>query len=135
MACVGSVTTIDFLSGEGTETNMAEATQTTVSRRSTRLFVKDQDSAEVGTAGIAYESRYGSSSDEKEKEKEKERPARETGPPSGNVDARLVPIVDLGIDLSGMFPTTAEDMGKQGMLSPHFLGTRPSTLFRFEFKD
>jgi hypothetical protein len=133
MDCVGSVTTIDFLSAEGTETNMAEATQTTVSRRSTRLCVKDQDSVEVGTAGIAYESRYGSSSDEKEKEKEK--PARETGPPSGNVDARVVPIVDLGIDLSGMFPTTAEDMGKHGMLSTHCLETRPSILSRFEFKD
>jgi hypothetical protein len=113
MDCVKSLTTIKFLAGERRETSMANARKTTVSRRSTRLFEDDQMNVEAGAAGMAYESRYGSSSDEKDKEK----PTRDRGSTSSNFDVRLLPVVDLGIDLFGMFPTTAEDMAKQGMWS------------------
>lgn len=91
---------------------MAEATiTTTVSRRSTRAWAKDGESVEMMPAGmVTYEPRYGSSSDD-----DKETPLRETKTVMGSLEPRTVPVVDLGIDLSGIFPTSPEVMGKHGM--------------------
>jgi tyrosine-protein phosphatase SIW14 len=118
MTCVGSPSTIGGLAGDGTEMTMTEATTTTtVSRRSTRLLAKDQESVDTVFAGIAYETRYSSSSDE-----DREESPRETSAARSSPEPRKIPDVDLGIDLSGIFPTTPEDIGKQGMLSlesPH----------------
>jgi hypothetical protein len=88
---------------------MAEATMTTVSRRTTRLLAKDQEGLERVPAPVAHEPRYGGSSDE-----DKELPVREKTA-QNSLELRRAPAVDLGIDLSGVFPTTPEAMGKQGM--------------------
>lgn len=85
---------------------------TTVSRRTTRLLAKDQDGLEIvsAPAPVAHEPRHGSSSDE-----DRELPAREKTV-QNSMELRRAPAVNLGIDLSGVFPTTPEDMGKQGMI-------------------
>jgi hypothetical protein len=98
---------------------MAEATTTTttISRRPTRLVAKDQESVGTVFAGIAYEPRSSSSSDEDTEESPRETSAARSSP-----EPREIPDVDLGIDLSGIFPTTPEGIGKQGRLSlepPH----------------
>lgn len=90
---------------------MADATtSTTISRRSTRIFLEQQDSMEVGAAGhMEHESRHGS------EEKEQERPQRAQKPqlkvPCPNsIEAPMIPLVDFGTDLCGVFPSTAGDM-------------------------
>jgi tyrosine-protein phosphatase SIW14 len=100
---------------EGMELKMAERSSATVSRRSTRLFVEEQDNMERGNAGqILSESRYGPSGDEKEKEK----PQRdEKTSLTSNTAAGILPMVNLGKDIGGIFPTTVEDMAKHGTQS------------------
>jgi tyrosine-protein phosphatase SIW14 len=112
MGCVETITII-----ERKEVEMAEATSsTTISRRSTRLFLGQQDSMEAGIAGhMECESRHGS------EEKEQERPQRAQKPqlkvPCPNsIEAPMIPSVEFGRDLCGVFPSTAEDMDDNGML-------------------
>jgi hypothetical protein len=96
---------------------MAEGSTTIISRRSTRYFTENEGIMEIGGS----ELRCGSSSDETEKEK----PQREARASSTNIDAGMIPMVDLGKDLGGLFPKTIEELGNHGM---HFL-SGPFTLF------
>jgi tyrosine-protein phosphatase SIW14 len=117
MTCVGSLATISFLSGDGTEMLMAEATTTTVSRRSTRLWADDGERVQPVPPGLAYEPRHDSSSSDDDKEM----PLAVPRPALGSLDVRVLSVVDLGIDLSGIFPTSPEDMGKLGMMPAFFI--------------
>jgi hypothetical protein len=120
MTCVAPLPTISPLAGDGTELQMAEATTTTVSRRSTRLWAGDGDAASLDKMpqGVAYEPRYGSSSSSDDG---KEMPLSETRSALGSLELGMIPVIDLGIDLSGMVPTTPEDMSKQGMFDRYYL--------------
>ena len=123
MVCVKSISTLDFVAGAAKETKMAEGTNTSaVSRRSTSLFVDEQEVMEAGNVSqMMYESRYGSSSDEKDKEKPQLSLSRESMTSSTiSIEGGMIPMVDLGKDLYGIFPTTVEDMGKHGMLHAQF---------------
>ena len=121
MTCVGSLATIS--GDDGTELKMTEATTTTVSRRSTRLWAGDGDAdgLEKIPQGLAYDPRYGSNSSSDDG---KELSLSETRTPLGSFELRMIPVIDLGIDLSGMFPTTPEDMGKQGMFDHYYISIR-----------
>jgi tyrosine-protein phosphatase SIW14 len=90
---------------------MTEKTNTvTVSRRSTRLFVEEQQLMEAGNAGqLGFESRYPSGD-----EKEIDRPQREGVISSSSIQVLKMPVVDLGKSLCPIFPATLEDIGKQG---------------------
>jgi tyrosine-protein phosphatase SIW14 len=82
----------------------------TISRRSTRLFVEEQQFMEVGSAGQqGYESRFPPGD-----ENERDKPQREAVTSSSSVQALRMPTVDLGKMLCPIFPTTSEDIGKQG---------------------
>jgi hypothetical protein len=85
---------------------MAEGSMAKISRRSTRYFTESEGNVEDGSP----ELRYGSSSDDMDKEK----PQLEATSSSTNIEAGMIPMVDLGKDL-GIFPTS-EDMGKHGVL-------------------
>jgi hypothetical protein len=90
---------------------MAEATITTVSRRSTRLFDEEQGVNMNGGTGLHRHS----GCDEKTKEKLQRDPrVSQRSNDTGNIQR-----VDLGKDLSGLFPKTMADMGKQG-ISPYW---------------
>lgn len=85
----------------------------TISRRSTRLFVEEQQLAETGTTvQMGFESRC-SSGDEKERERPHREPTEAVTSSSSIEDLRM-PVVDLGKELCTIFPTTSEDIGKQG---------------------
>ncbi len=87
----------------------------TVLRRPTRLFIEEQQLVEAGTiAQIGYESRC-SSGDEKERERPQHE-LREAVLSSGGIEVLQIPVVDLGKELCPIFPTTLEDIGKQGTL-------------------
>lgn len=60
---------------------------------------------------MTYEPKYGSSSSDEDKEI----PLREKGSVMSSVEPRTSTVVDLGIDLSWLFPSSPEGMGKQGM--------------------
>ncbi|KAE9377774.1 hypothetical protein N431DRAFT_329579 [Stipitochalara longipes BDJ] len=79
----------------------------TISRRSTRLFVEEQQLLEAGYV-VGHESRYPPGD-----EKERDRPQRETVISSSSIKLLRVPTVDLGKALCPIFPTTPEDIGKQ----------------------
>lgn len=89
---------------------MSEKTNTvTVSRRSTRLFVEEQQLMEAGIAGqLGYESRYPPCD-----EKEREKPQREVVTSSRSIQVLRMPVVDLGKVLCPIFPTTSEGIAKQ----------------------
>jgi hypothetical protein len=89
-----------------------------VSRRSTR-YCAESDGAMMEDAGAEHRPSSGSSSDENERD----RPQRDARTSSTNIELGMIPMVDLGKDLAGLFPKTIEDMGKHGM---HFL-MRPSS--------
>jgi hypothetical protein len=80
----------------------------TISRRSTRLFVEDQQAVETGNA-LGCDSRYPPGD-----EKDRERLARETVTSSSSIQVLRMPVVDLGKALCPIFPSTSEDIGKQG---------------------
>jgi hypothetical protein len=82
----------------------------TISRRSNRLFVEEQQLLEAGKAG-GHESRQISGD-----EKERDRPQRETVSTSSSIKVLQMPVVELGMALCPIFPTTSEDIGKQGTL-------------------
>jgi hypothetical protein len=93
---------------------MSEKTNTvTVSRRSTRLFVEEQQLMEAGIAGqLGYESKYPPCD-----EKERERSKREVVTSSRSIQVLRMPVVDLGKVLCPIFPTTSEGIAKQGTFS------------------
>ena len=96
---------------------MAEAaTGTTISRRSTRLFIVAQYDVEAGLAGqVERESRQGSEGKEQEKLQKALKPQKKVAT-ANNKEAPMVPLVDFGRDLCGIFPSTAEDMIDHGKL-------------------
>ncbi|KAG0651994.1 tyrosine-phosphatase [Hyphodiscus hymeniophilus] len=87
---------------------MADATPaTTISRRSTRLFLEDQEATAGGVTGqTERESRQAS----EEKEQEKSQKQQKRTPPSNSFEAPIIPMVDFGTDLRGIFPSALEDM-------------------------
>jgi tyrosine-protein phosphatase SIW14 len=88
---------------------MAEKTNAvTISRRSTRLFVEEQQPMEAGNA-LGCESKHLPGD-----EKQRERSAREAATSSSNIQVLRMPVVDLGKPLCPIFPTTLEDIEKQG---------------------
>jgi tyrosine-protein phosphatase SIW14 len=95
---------------------MTDATTgTTISRRSTRLFIEEQDGMEAGTAGnIERESRQASEEKEQERYQKAQKPQKKVTTPD-NIEAPMTPLVDFGRDLCGLFPSTAEDMVDHGM--------------------
>lgn len=86
---------------------MAESSMAIVSRRSTR-YCTDTDGIMMETG----EHRPGSSTSD---DAERERSQRDARTSSTNIEPGMIPMVDLGKDLGGMFPKTMEDMGKQGV--------------------
>jgi hypothetical protein len=98
--------------------NMAD---TTISRRSTRLFPGQQSIMETGNSGQpGQESLRSSSGDERERRKDKL--PRTKQPPCGSETPMisLLPLVDFGKDLRGIFPATMEDADNHGMLSNNY---------------
>jgi len=96
------------------EMQEAKKKAVTVSRRSTRLFVEEQQMmmGSGNTSQTIHDLRY-LSGDEKERERDKS--CRETVSPSISMEVRRVPMVELGKDLSDIFPKTEEEIEKQGM--------------------
>lgn len=80
----------------------------TISRRSTRFFVEDQQPMEKGNA-LGCESKHLPGG-----EKQRERSAREAATSSSNIQVLRMPVVHLGKPLCPIFPTTLEDIEKQG---------------------
>ena len=97
---------------------MAESGSTTVSRRSTRIMIEEELIGVGNLSQGVYDSK-GSSGDELEKDKQ-QRESRSSSlgtscsSCSSGIDGRLMPTVDLGKDVFGIMPSTAEEMGKQG---------------------
>ncbi len=90
----------------------------TVSRRSTRLFVEEQQPMEAGImVQMGYESRC-SSGDEKERERPQTE-IRDAVTSSSSIEVLRRPAVDLGKELCPIFPTTSEDIEKQGIFSTY----------------
>lgn len=87
---------------------MAEGPTAKISRRSIRYFTESEGHVENGSP----ESQYSTSNDETDKEKSQ----REARTSSTNIEAAMMPMVDLGKDLSGLFPAL-EDMGKHVTIS------------------
>ncbi len=81
----------------------------TISRRSTRLFVEEEQPMEPGNYALGCESKYLPGD-----EKQRERLAREAATSSSNIQVLRMPVVDLGKPLCPIFPTTLEDIEKQG---------------------
>lgn len=101
---------------------MAESKTTisTVSRRSARMYVDEHGVEEFKSNNTHRDTTKSVSSEEKAVEKERER-ERERGSShrasrssSNSVERASAQKVDLGQDLGEMFPTTVEEMGKQG---------------------
>lgn len=77
-----------------------------ISRRSTRMYKEENAYNEAGNSSTMLESRTPSVD-------ENDQPQRDQSA-STSFQTRLAPRVDLGLDLCGIFPTTADDMGKEG---------------------
>ena len=94
------------------EVKMADAkTSTTISRRSTRLFLEEQEAME---ADMERELRLVSEQKEQEKSQKPSQPQKRT-PPTNSIETPIIPLVDFGKDLCGIFPSTLEDMNDHGM--------------------
>ena len=93
---------------------MAEANSTSIWRRSTRLFIGEQDAMEAGIAGqMERDSRH--VSEEKEQEKpQKAQKSHQKVATTNTIETPMIPLVDFGRDLCGIFPLTAEDMDDHG---------------------
>jgi tyrosine-protein phosphatase SIW14 len=126
MTCVGSLAPISLVRN-GPKPIMAEAvaTTTTVSRRSTRLWAGDGEALEKTPQSMASDLKYSSSSDD-----DKEMASPEKRPAPGSPKLHMIPGMDLGVDISGMFPATSEDLGKQSMATT-VLTDREHGLTRF----
>ena len=89
-----------------------EATNGQISRRSTRLFLGEQEAMEAGIIGqVERESMQ--FSEEKEQERSQKPPM--SWPPENSIKVPTIPLVDFGTDLSGIFPSTLEAMSDHGM--------------------
>ena len=111
---------------------MAEqnGTKSAISRRSGRVYMEEHDcSVELSTVGqsqghsaCSSESRYGSGDERGDREKgSRVNKLSSSSSIDGYGDDELIQMVDLGRDLRGLFPTTYDSMGKQGMTSPRVL--------------
>jgi hypothetical protein len=95
------------------QSKMPEKTNAvTVSRRSTRIFAKEQHFMGEGTAGqLGYDSRQPSA-----EQKQRERSQQENVDSSISIQVLRIPVVDLGKSLCPIFPTTSEDIEKHSTL-------------------
>lgn len=89
---------------------MAEGPRAIVSRRPGRVYTENtgNEGSKSDMAGSELRSR--ASSDEPDRE----RTQRDARTSSSNIEGAMIPMVDLGKDLRGLFPKTMEDMGKHG---------------------
>jgi hypothetical protein len=113
MDCIGSASTKLFV-GEAEDVKMAGA-KGAVSRRAARVFTGEPGGMQpANISQKSTESRYTSRD-----EKNIDRPPPEGTSSSGNVSVHggTIPMVDLGTDLFGLFPTPMDDREKQGALS------------------
>ncbi|KAM3074741.1 tyrosine-protein phosphatase siw14 [Clarireedia jacksonii] len=95
---------------------MAEGMSTQVSRRSTRVFVGEQEAMESGNAGAAmvtYDSRNGSILDEKDREKDKQQRDVRCSSHDSVLETSPIPSIDAGRDLDGMLPSSSEAIETQ----------------------
>src|SRR4051812_5941446 len=95
---------------------MAEGMSAQVSRRSTRVFVGEQEAMELGNAGtamVASDSRNSSILDEKDKEKDKQQRDVRCSSHDTVLEASSIPSIDAGRDLSGMLPSSSEAIENQ----------------------
>jgi hypothetical protein len=95
---------------------MAEGLSAQVSRRSTRVFVGEQEAMESGNAGtpmVAYDSRNSSALDEKDREKDKQQRDVRCSSHDTILEASSVPSMEAGRDLSGMPPSSPEAIENQ----------------------
>lgn len=110
---------------------MAETTtSTTISRRSTRLFIEKQNAAEAGTAGQMElrESRNASEEKEQERPQKPQKSQKRASPPNGT-EGPIMPMVDFGMDLSGLFPSALEDRKDQSTPCPARCDKSPTDTF------
>jgi hypothetical protein len=89
---------------------MCEGSMAIVSRRSTR-YCAESDGIMMDNGGTERRPSSGSSSDETERDG-----PRDARTSSTNIEPGMIPMVDLGKDLGGLFPKTIEDIGKHGAL-------------------
>jgi hypothetical protein len=101
---------------EKKEIRMAETkTSTTISRRSARLFLGEQEATEAGIPGqMERELRLVSEEKEQERSQKPMKPQKRT-PPTSSIETPIIPLVDFGKDLCGILPSTLEDMNDHGM--------------------
>ncbi|ESZ97077.1 hypothetical protein SBOR_2507 [Sclerotinia borealis F-4128] len=95
---------------------MADAPVAKISRRSTRIFVGEQEAMELGNAGIGmvpHDNKYGTTQDEKSKEKDKQHREGRSSSHQSHLQALGVPVVEFGRDLSPLFPSTSEAIATQ----------------------
>lgn len=89
-----------------------------MSRRSARTFVEEQDAADAALPlHLASSETRVPGLDDRERDKMHQPVSqREQRSASSSISlpAGLIPMVDLGKDMSRLFPSTVEDMGKQG---------------------
>ena len=117
MTCVDAPATISSLAGDGNELTMAEATTTTISRRSTRIWAGDGEHVKTAMhPSMAYDSRYGSSGSDESSDASLD----ETRAALGSLDPGVIP-GGHGIDLNEIFPTNKTTMGNQCMLSTYYI--------------
>lgn len=98
-------------------------TKSAISRRSARVYSEEHDgSVELGNVGqgqgqgsCSSESRYGSGDERAEREKGSRKKSRSLSGSGNGYEDGMIETVNLGRDLRGLFPTTYEEMGKQGM--------------------
>ena len=67
------------------------------------MFEEEQDSMDSGQLSQTYED-----------ENARTRPKKKANTNTGPFETRRMPLVDIGKDISGICPTTSEDLGKQG---------------------
>jgi len=99
-----------------------------VSRRSAHVFTEELDgSVELGNVGqgqgsCSSDSRYGSGDERADREKGSRNNKRSSSGSCTGYEDGMIQMVDTGRDLRGLFPTTFDGMGKQGMI-PALLAT------------
>ncbi|KAF7866944.1 hypothetical protein EAF04_005785 [Stromatinia cepivora] len=95
---------------------MADELVAKISRRSTRIFVTEQEAMESGNAGVAmvpYETRSNNNQDDNEKEKDKKHGEGRSSSHQTPLEALSGPVVDVGRDLGALFPSTTEAIATQ----------------------
>ncbi|QSZ31597.1 hypothetical protein DSL72_001164 [Monilinia vaccinii-corymbosi] len=96
---------------------MTDAPGAKISRRPTRIFSGEQEAMELGNAGVAMvpheTTRHCHSHGEKSKEKDKQQREGRSSSHQTPLEALSGPVVDVGRDLSTLFPSTTEAIATQ----------------------